>query len=97
MVDASKHNNDSTVSVNIPVIPEQENTTEEKEITKYLRKVIQTNLMKGIVNPEEEYQKELEKKRQLRVKARQKYNQGKYDRQSTKILMKFDKVITAII
>lgn len=77
VVDASKHNNDSTVSVNIPVAPEQENTAEEKEITKYLRKVIQTNLMKGIVNPEEEYQKELEKKRQLRVKARQKYNQGK--------------------
>jgi len=31
--------------------------------------------MKGIKNPEEEVKKEFEKKRRLRVKARQKYNE----------------------
>jgi hypothetical protein len=38
--------------------------------------MIQINLMKTITNPEEEYQKEMEKKQKLRVKARKKYNKG---------------------
>ena len=32
--------------------------------------------MRWIENPEDEYQKEFERKQKLRIKARQKYNEG---------------------
>lgn len=72
--DTTKPNNDSCA--NLSNINDQEESKENHTISKNLKKIIQVNLMKAIINPEAEYQKELEKKRKLRVKARNKYNQG---------------------
>ena len=58
----------------------EENKVETKDSkldAKHLKKMIQNNLMKGIENPEDEYQREFERKQKLRIKARQKYNEGK--------------------
>ena len=58
----------------------EENKVEAKDSkldAKHLKKMIQNNLMKGIENPEDEYQREFERKQKLRIKARQKYNEGK--------------------
>ncbi|CAI2376037.1 unnamed protein product [Moneuplotes crassus] len=52
----------------------KEEIKDSKPIKKYLKKMIQLNLMKGIKNPEDELQKERDKQQQLRLKARQKFN-----------------------
>ena len=54
----------------------KEQFKDSKSINKHLKKM-QQNVMKSIANPEEEYQKEFERKQKLRVKARQIYNEGK--------------------
>lgn len=71
-------NEDSANSTgNLEEIEEdKEELKDSKAINKHLRKMIQYNLMRSIANPEEEYQKELERKQKLRVKARQTYNEG---------------------
>ena len=45
-------------------------------MARQFKKMIQNNLIRCIENPEDEYQKEFERKQKLRIKARQKYNEG---------------------